>query len=234
MQLSTLNSKMKLLSVGTNAKTKKGDSETAVTAIMYLAPAEISGHEVCPARSEGCTKACLFTAGRGAMTNVQQARVNKTKMYFENQAGFLNQLHADLALFNAYCTQEGLQGYVRLNGTSDIKWEDHHIFQKYPSLNFYDYTKRKDRDFKNLPANYKLTFSRDENMTSEELTEMVQLVNVAVVFESVPDTYQGVPVIEGDLTDLRWEDPANVIVGLKAKGMAKKDTSNFVIKLINI
>lgn len=234
MQLSTLNSKMKLLSVGTNAKTKKGDSEDALTAIMYLAPAEISGHEVCPARSEGCTAACLFTAGRGAMTSVQTARVNKTKMYFDNQKAFLAQLEVDLTLFNAYCVQEGKQGYVRLNGTSDLKWEDHGLFQKFPALNFYDYTKRTDRDFANLPSNYKLTFSRDENMSDEELVEMVSKVNVAVVFDNVPEVYKGIPVVTGDLTDLRWEDPPNVIVGLKAKGMAKKDTSNFVIKLINI
>lgn len=234
MQLSTLNSKMKLLSVGTNAKTKKGDSEEAVTAIMYLAPAEISGNEVCPSRSPGCTQACLFTAGRGAMTSVQKARIAKTKLYFDDEDLFLQTLNNDLTLFSNYCSQEGLQGFVRLNGTSDLKWEDHGIFQKYPSVKFYDYTKRKDRDFKNLPTNYDLTFSRDENMTVAELKEMVQQVNVAVVFDSVPEEYEGIKVIQGDLTDLRWNDPSNVIIGLKAKGSAKKDTSNFVIQTINI
>lgn len=234
MKLSTLNGKMKLLAVGTNAKTSKGDSELALTAIMYLAPADISGHEVCPSRSEGCTQACLFTAGRGAMTSVQKARIAKTQRYFQDQAGFLADLHSDLSLFAAYCAQEKLQGYVRLNGTSDIKWEDHSIFSHYPSIRFYDYTKRSDRDFGNLPNNYKLTYSRDETMTTEELVEKTKHVNVAVVFDSVPTEYNGVKVIEGDLTDLRWEDPPQVIVGLKAKGMAKKDTSNFVIKLLNI
>lgn len=234
MQLSTINSKMTLLSVGTNAKTKKGDSDLALTAIMYLAPADISGNEVCPSRSEGCTAACLFTAGRGRMSNVHNARVKKTKRYFDNQPLFLRDLEADLQLFKTYCDQEGLQGYVRLNGTSDLKWEDHGIFDKYPTLRFYDYTKRDDRNFKNLPINYKLTYSRDENMTTETLKSTVQQVNVAVVFDSVPQVYEGIPVIEGDLTDLRWEDPPHVIVGLKAKGMAKADNTNFVIQLINI
>ena len=154
----------------------------------------------------------------------------ETKMYFENQAGFLNQLHADLALFNAYCTQEGLQGYVRLNGTSDIKWEDFDLFSSFPNIRFYDYTKRTDRDFENLPSNYKLTFSRSEDTTDEELLDLVKNINVSVVFAQVPETYLGIKVIEGDLTDLRWEDPSNVIIGLSAKGAAKKDSSGFVVK----
>ena len=235
MKLSTLNGKMSLISVGTNAKTKKGDSDLAVTAIMYLAPSTISGYETCPSKSKGCSEACLFTAGRGAMNSVQQARVRKTKLFFEKQDQFLADLKNDLTLFDSYCKQEGLQGYVRLNGTSDIKWEDFDLFSSFPSIRFYDYTKRTDRDFENLPSNYKLTFSRSEDTTDEELLDLVKNINVSVVFTQVPETHLGIKVIEGDLTDLRWEDPGNVIIGLSAKGAAKKDSSGFVIqpKLIN-
>ena len=234
MKLSTLNSKLNLLAVGTNAKTSKGDTEEVLTAIMYLAPHTMSGYEVCPGSSEGCRNVCLVSAGRGTMTTVQQARIRKTKLFFENNDAFMSLLNADISLFEKYCKDLEIQGYVRLNGTSDIKWEDHSIFNKYPTLRFYDYTKRDDRDFNNLPSNYKLTYSRDENMTTETLKKTVKQVNVAVVFDSVPQSYEGIPVIEGDLTDLRWEDPPNVIVGLKAKGMAKTDNTNFVIQLINI
>lgn len=235
MKLSTLNGKMSLISVGTNAKTKKGDSDLAVTAIMYLAPSTISGYETCPSKSKGCSEACLFTAGRGAMNSVQQARVRKTKLFFEKQDQFLADLKNDLTLFDSYCKQEGLQGYVRLNGTSDIKWEDFDLFSSFPNIRFYDYTKRTDRDFENLPSNYKLTFSRSEDTTDEELLDLVKNINVSVVFTQVPETHLGIKVIEGDLTDLRWEDPSNVIVGLKAKGLAKSDDTGFVIqpKLIN-
>lgn len=235
MKLSTLNGKMSLISVGTNAKTKKGDSDLAVTAIMYLAPSTISGYETCPSKSKGCSEACLFTAGRGAMNSVQQARVRKTKLFFEKQDQFLADLKNDLTLFDSYCKQEGLQGYVRLNGTSDIKWEDFDLFSSFPNIRFYDYTKRTDRDFENLPSNYKLTFSRSEDTTDEELLDLVKNINVSVVFAQVPETHLGIKVIEGDLTDLRWEDPGNVIIGLSAKGAAKKDSSGFVIqpKLIN-
>ena len=56
--------KLNLLSVGTNAKTSKGDDENTLTAILYLAPNTISGYNVCPNASPGCIASCLFTAGR--------------------------------------------------------------------------------------------------------------------------------------------------------------------------
>lgn len=235
MKLSTLNSKMKLLAVGTNAKTAKGDDDNKITAIMYLAPATISGYEVCPNRSKGCTDSCLFTAGRGAMSTVQQARIRKTKMFFEEQKVFFEHLNNDLALLIEYCTEHNLEAYVRLNGTSDIAWEQYKLFENYPTLNFYDYTKRLDRDFDNLPSNYRLTFSRSETMTNADLSSLIDVVNIAVVFDEVPATYtignKEVDVFLGDLTDLRFEDPKGVVIGLKAKGMAKKDVTGFVVKV---
>lgn len=234
MKLSTLNGKMNYLAIGTNAKTAKGDDDTKLTAIMYLAPAEISGYEVCPSRSKGCTEACLFTAGRGAMSNVQKARIRKTVEFFEQQDMFLKNLNADIKLFQEYCEEQGLDGYVRLNGTSDIKWEDYIDMESY-SLFFYDYTKRRDRDFENLPSNYRITFSRAEDTVEKDLIEVLDITNVAVVFDEVPATWsvggKDVTVIEGDLTDLRYEDPKGVVIGLKAKGMAKKDDSGFVVQL---
>ncbi len=234
MKLSTLNGKMNLLAIGTNSKTAKGDDDTKLTAIMYLAPAEISGYEVCPNRSEGCTNSCLFTAGRGAMTNVQQARVRKTKMFFEDQTNFLKLLNDDITLFEKYCIENNMVGYVRLNGTSDIKWEDYIDMEKY-KVSFYDYTKRTDRNFENLPSNYKLTFSRSEDHDDTFLSKMIDVVNIAVVYDEVPSEWnlngKEVAVHPGDLNDLRYEDPQGVIIGLKAKGQAKKDDSGFVIQV---
>lgn len=233
MKLSTLNGKMNYLAIGTNAKTAKGDGDTQLTAIMYLAPATISGYEVCPSRSEGCTNSCLFTAGRGAMSNVQNARIRKTKEFFEDQSQFLKKLTEDIVLFEQYCKDNNLKGYVRLNGTSDIKWEEYVDMSKY-NLYFYDYTKRQDRDFSKIASNYKITYSRSEESTEDEISLALVNTNVAVVFDEVPVTWRvngtDVPVIEGDLTDLRYEDPTGVIIGLKAKGMAKKDQSGFVVK----
>lgn len=236
--LSSLNGKLNLLAVGTNAKTSKGDSEEALTAIMYLAPHTMSGQDVCPASSEGCRAVCLVSAGRGAMTSVQQARIRKTKLFFEDKKKFLELLSTDLKVFKDYCNYVGLQGYVRLNGTSDIKWEYFIDFDNYPNLRFYDYTKISGRDISEIP-NYKLTYSRSENTTDEEIHQSISLGNnVAVVFDEVPESYLDYPVIQGDLSDLRWEDPVGVIVGLKAKGKAKKasveEDKGFVIRLKNI
>lgn len=236
--ISSLNGKLKLLSVGTNAKTVKGDGEEALTAIMYLAPHDMSGYEVCPSSSEGCRNVCLVTAGRGSMTSVQQARIRKTKLFFEDNDTFIKTLLSDIQIFNTFCQDMDVQGYVRLNGTSDILWEDYGFIEKFPDLRFYDYTKIHGRDISMYP-NYRLTFSRSENHTEEDIRSAIkQGHNVAIVFDKLPKTYLDIPVIEGDLSDLRWEDPSGVIVGLVAKGKAKKATKEedrgFVIRTINI
>lgn len=237
MKLSTLNGKLKLISVGTNAKTSKGDGEDKLTGIMYLAPSDISGYEVCTSKSIGCAESCLFTAGRGAMTSVQAARTRKTKLFFEDNVEFLKVLDNDLRLFEAYAKEHSLTAYVRLNGTSDIRWEEYFDMSQYDLL-FYDYTKHLDRDYSKISDNYKITFSRSEMTSENDIGVALLNTSVAVVFETVPVVWkvngQDVPVIEGDLTDLRYEDPVGVIVGLKAKGNAKKDQSGFVVRGVNV
>lgn len=232
MKLSTLNGKLKLGSVSQNAKTIKSDAiGNSYTYIIYLAPSNVSGYEVCNGKSEGCSNACLgWYAGRSRFSNVQQARIRKTKMYFEEPEVFKDTLRKDLRLFRSFCIEHDRKPYVRINGSSDIPIEGLGILEEFKDLLFYDYTKIKDRVFKELPSNYKLTFSRDERLTDEEILELMPYVNVAIVFDEIPDTYLGIEVINGDLTDLRYEDPRGVIVGLKAKGSAKKDSSGFVVK----
>jgi hypothetical protein len=229
IKLSTLNSKMQLLAVGTNAKTLKGDDDESLTAIMYLAPNTISGYDVCPSASPGCIASCLFTAGRGAMSNVVQARTRKTKLFFEDRLTFFKTLVSDLNLFTTYCKDNNVQGYVRLNGTSDIKWEDFGIIDKFSTLNFYDYTKIPGRDISKL-NNYHLTYSRDERTTDIEIQQSLDNnINVSVVFSEIPVKWKGHKVISGDLSDMRWGDEKGVIIGLKSKGLAKSDASGFVV-----
>ena len=232
MKISTLNSKLHLLSVGSDAKTRKSNEKypNTITAIQYLAPSLNSGYETCAGKSEGCSAACLFTAGRGAMNSVQQARIRKTKLFFEDNEKYINYLEEDLSLLDKYGKDNNMSVYVRLNGTSDLDFISLNIFQKYPTLKFYDYTKIKERLYLDLPDNYRLTYSKDERTTEEEVLEIINLANVAVVFDNIPETYLGLPVFEGDLTDLRYEDPLKHIIGLKAKGRAKQDTSGFVVK----
>lgn len=236
MKLSTLNSKMTLLSVGTNQKTAKGDSDTKLTSIMYLTPSNLSGYDICPSASEGCRKACLFTSGRGSMGSVQKARLRKTLMFFEEQEKFLITLQNDLNLFQSYCKDNGIKPYTRLNGTSDIDYttlkvkDGKTIFELFPDIQFYDYTK----DFSRVSSfsNYYLLYSRSENNELKDIKSLVKnKQNVAVVFDVVPDKWNGMRVIDGDEDDLRPEDPRGVIIGLKAKGLARKkeNQNGFVV-----
>ena len=226
---------MKLLSNGnTNAKTIKNELETY---IMYLAPANTIGTaNLCPFASEGCKKVCLYTAGMGVFTNVQEARIAKTKFWAEDRLGFYQQLTKELLAIQKKAQKQGKKIAVRLNGTSDVDHLD--MLKRYGGIDwltsnyiiFYDYTKNPNIIRKYAGTNYKLTFSRSECNDVEAMKVLKSGGNVAIVFSDyLPEQYKGYKVINGDESDLRYYDPYNVVVGLKAKGKAKKDTSGFVI-----
>lgn len=231
---------MSLLTVG-NPKLLKGQAQGYLSSVLHFAPADLSGKEVCPKRTKGCTDACLNTAGRGGIfkkgetTNViQQARIRKTKYFFQNRSAFLSELLKDIVKTIKKAEKQNLIPVFRLNGTSDLSWEKYeilegrNIFQMFPQVQFYDYTKINNRKVSHIP-NYHLTFSAADGNDMDVRIAISNGMNVAVVFHNVPETYLGRPVINGDETDLRFLDPKGVIVGLKAKGKAKKDTSGFVV-----
>ena len=151
---------MKLLAT-TNYKTSKGEKLGILTGILYLAPAKISGYEVCPMRSVGCTEACLYTAGMGIFSNVQKALIKKTKMFFEQRDEFFKLLHKDIKSLIAKAKKENMLPAVRLNGTSDINWVRFKLFEQYPEVQFYDYTKMLNHLTKDV-RNYHITFSKNE------------------------------------------------------------------------
>ena len=232
---------MSVLTVG-NPKLLKGQKKGYLSSVLHFAPADMSGKEVCPKRTAGCTAACLNTAGRGGIfkkgesTNViQQARIRKTKAFFENRSAFMSELLKDITKTIKKAEKEGLIPVFRLNGTSDLSWEKYeildgrNIFQMFPQVQFYDYTKVLGRKVSHI-SNYHLTFSNADGNLNDVLAAKQAGLNIAVVFKKeLPKTYLGLPVINGDETDLRFLDPKGVIVGLKAKGKAKKDTSGFVV-----
>lgn len=232
---------MSLLTVG-NPKLLKGEKKGYLSSVLHLAPANLSGKEVCPKRTAGCTAACLNTAGRGGIfkkgesTNViQQARIRKTKAFFENRQAFLNELVVEIIKTKTKAEKQGLIPVFRLNGTSDLSWEKYevtngkNIFEMFPDVQFYDYTKIVGRKVSHI-KNYHLTFSNADGNINDVLKAKSSGMNIAVVFKKeLPEKYLGLPVINGDETDLRFLDPKGVIVGLKAKGKAKKDTSGFVV-----
>lgn len=236
----TLNSYKKvknLLSPGaTNIKTAKNDLETF---ILYMAPANIvDGLNLCPFASDGCKKSCLYSAGRGKFSNVQLSRINKSKFWGFDRANFYLQLANELLIIHDKAIKKDIKIAIRLNGTSDIDHLD--LLQRYSGINFldsfyndllfYDYTKNYNHIRKYQGSNYKITFSRSEVNELDAYRTLKDGGNVAIVFkDQLPTTWHGFPVINGDLTDLRYFDPVNVVVGLKAKGEAKKDVSGFVV-----
>ncbi len=229
---------MKLLTVSGNTKINKSDKFGGyLTAILHLAPANLSGHQVCPWSSEGCRQACLNTAGRGKFNTVQAGRIRKTKMFFEQREEFMELLINDIEALCRKCTREGVLPVVRLNGTSDILWEKisvkgkRNIFQLFPAVQFYDYTKAPPSK-RRTESNYELVYSRAHNGQKPELVKaLYDGGKVAVVFEGeLPAYYWGYPVVDGDRHDLRFLDPAGCVIGLSAKGKAKSDESGFVVK----
>lgn len=236
-----------LLSVGKDPKTVKGEKYGVRTGVLYLAPAQISGHEICPSRTKGCSAACLYTAGHGAYANVQLSRVSKTMAFHYDRERFMKQLDNDILVLQDDAAKKGMVPAVRLNGTSDINWTevdlfDHNyrrIFDVHPDTNFYDYTKRLDVVNASLEIpNYHITFSRAETKKNHRDCEVaLELgVNITAVFrKNLPATYLGFPVINGDESDVRFWDTVKgggdgpVVIGLKAKGRARYDKTGFVI-----
>lgn len=233
----------KLLAKGdSNTKLRKSDKSGKgyLTAGLSLSPANESGYEVCASRSPGCTQACLFTAGYGVYESVKLARIAKTRYFFQEREAFLAQLKAELVKHAKRAQKKGLRLAVRLNVVSDIPWEAicPSLFSDFPDIQFYDYTKHAKRMVSKLPVNYHLTFSRSEinDSVCKEVCEQSPQANIAVVFSSkvLPTTWNGISVVNGDETDLRFLDPPGSIIGLYAKGRGRKDTSGFVVSIPTI
>lgn len=239
---------MHLLSVG-NPKTLKGMKKGYNTYILHLAPHTLSGHNTCPKATAGCSAACLNTAGRGGMfkkgeftNNIQKARIRKTELFYNDRNQFMELLVKDITLAIKQSKRMNLIPVFRLNGTSDISWEKYpvqmgkvvysNIFNAFGFVQFYDYTKVLGRKVNNI-SNYHLTFSAADGNDLDVLLARKAGYNIATVFGikktlPMPDSYMGLPVFNGDESDLRFLDPKQVVVGLYAKGKAKKDTSGFV------
>ena len=242
---------MKLLSINQDSKTIKGLQKGYLTGIMYLAPYTLGGKNICPfAKAAGCINACLNTAGRGIFNSVQNARLNRTKLFHSDINAFMNKLAVEIHALEKTAIKNGLTPVIRLNGLSDINFEDirfdyefmHNkirsvtIFELFPDIQFYDYTKNPNRD--QLPKNYDLTFSYSNKPEFQKFNEIAikKKMRLAAVFsdQNLPAYFMGLPVLNGDESDLTFLAPKNTILGLYAKGKAKKDTSGFIIKTIPI
>lgn len=238
----------RLLTVN-NPKVAKGEKSGYYTAILHLAPAQVSGRNVCPHATKGCASACLNTAGIGGialndqgLNIVQVARIQRTRFFHRDREAFMVQLAKEIRTHLRRSYKHGLRPVVRLNGTSDLPWErfpvngERNIMALFPDVIFYDYTKWPIRLRKTeLAPGYRLTFSLAENNDKHAKAALAAGVNVAVVFDTpkgkdLPASFWGYPVIDGDTSDLRFLDPIGCVVGLRAKGRAMRDRSGFVRK----
>lgn len=206
-----------------------------MTYILYLAPASQSGYNVCHNSSPECRLGCLSTSGRAAMdlisgnNIIKNARINKTKLFHENNEYFMQWLFAEISAKRKLANKKGFEFSVRLNGTSDIDWNEQklnnkNVFETFPDIQFYDYTKNPAK-FAYLADNYHLTFSYSGHNVETCKKVLAKGHNVAVIFnvkkpEQMPLTFLDYPVINGDLTDFRVNDAKGCIVGLKWKKIA--------------
>lgn len=232
-----------LLSIDRNAKTVKGQKLGFMTGILYLAPATLSGRQVCPmAAVAQCEAACLNTAGRGAMGKIQLSRINKTQYFHRDRDAFMAHIADDIRRLVFKARKAGFTPLVRLNGTSDIRFElipvtvggieYANIMAAFPDVQFYDYTKISNRH--SLPDNYDLTFSYSGVAAYQpHVAKAVAAgMRVAVVFRKqadIPARFLGLECVGGDDSDIRHLDPRGVAVALYAKGKARQDQTGFVV-----
>ena len=244
-----MGSSYKLFGVGTDAKTVHGEEFGVLTAVIYLAPSDVSERlNVCAYASDGCRAACLYTAGRGAFTPTQSARIRKTLLFADNREAYMAALVADCIRLEAEAKRRAMIPAARLNATSDLPWERiavdrdgvryPNIMTAFPGITFYDYTKYPyaKRPASALPENYTLTMSRSETNEAECMVALANGRNVAIPFavkrgQPLPSTWRGWPVIDGDRSDVRFADPIGCIVGLRAKGQGIGDASGFIVSV---
>lgn len=208
-------------------KLAKHEASNYYTAILYLAGA--GDTRLCPASTEGCRAVCLVTeAGRGSFDNVRQARQARTNLLFDRRDEFLNILRADIKSVIRKARKLGKTPAVRLNGGSDLDWTE--IYSEFTEVQFWEYTKRPDLALKlNKLPNVQATYSHNEHTTNRITGIMLANgINIAMVFDlwsrkggDLPANVGSVPVIDGDVHDLRFLDPKGVIVGLRLKSITK-------------
>lgn len=238
----------KLLTIQSDPKTVKGEQYGYITAVMYLSPSDRSGVQLCPfAKQAGCEATCLNTAGRGAFHSVQQARLRRSRLLNVKTDAFYPQLKAEIEAFQLKAERLGLKPVVRLNGTSDIVWEQmtpfngKTVFEEFPNLQFYDYTKIAKRLGRKLPSNYHLSLSYSEADSKfakscwkafyERQASLIMVINREAEKNGALRDLKavGYNVVDGDLHDLRFLDEPNSLVLLKAKGRARSETNGFVL-----
>lgn len=217
--------------LSSSAKAEKSVKVGVLNRVLYL-----TSGVFCPQASPGCLRTCLgHSSGRMGAPMSTNARDRRTALYLEDQDYFLALLRTDIRELQVEAKAKAMVPAVRLNGTSDVIYEQLHpeLFHEFGSCVFFDYTKIGNRLLhNNLPPNYHLTYSASEKNHETAIKVLEAGRNVALVFSPwVPSEWCGYPVIDGDEHDARFLDPSPCIVGLSAKGIAQEDLTGFVVRM---
>ncbi len=230
-----------------NTKLRKSSGYGYVTAGLSLAPHQSAGiGNLCPNASAGCIEACLDHQGLASIfTRIRKARLAKSIAWFTYRAWFINQLAEELERRLISATRASMRLAARLNVFSDIQWERHGIVNAFPTVEFYDYTKDP-RRVGQVAENYWTTFSRSEQNENDCVNVLKSAGNVAVVFadcqlpyvgnrsylQRLPRTWSGFTVVDGDTTDLRFEDirgrKHGRVIGLRLKAHSLQERNQAI------
>jgi hypothetical protein len=230
-------------SANSSAKIAKGEKIGIDTFVVYLAAGSSSGYNVCPGATVECLEGCLVNSGRVIMDvngSIMKARIERTKAFYSDRAGFMAQLVKEITAAKRKAERRNHEFCVRINGTSDLspviwKYEGKTLFELFPDVQFYDYTKILNRiALLHKFSNYDLTFSYSGHNWDKCLQAINSGIRVAVVFKvkkgkPLPATFRGLHVIDGDVTDYRPADPSACIVGLRFKKIKDKAAMQFVL-----
>ena len=212
-----------------NTKSLKSRALGWYQVTLELAPHKLSGYNTCQ-YSDGCEDTCIFGAGRGRFTLVESSRIARTHLLFRDYAQFWARLDGELYEHIEKASTLGLKVCVRMNTFSDLPWwrvtrpDMLNVFQAWPDLQFFDYTKRPLSHVPYHIPNYHITKSWGAGSTVNTLRDAKNRgVNVAVVFAGdIPKRFHGYYTINGDKTDLRFLDKKFRIVALKQKSTPNK------------
>jgi len=224
--------KVKKLLSKANHKTLLGGSIMIYT--LSFLPANYSGFNVCkPSTTKNCKPTCLgVAAGRNVMTQNQQAKFNRTEMFFKDRENFDALLIREVTNGVKLAAKTGKALAFRLNCYSDIPFENvklagtgKNVFELFPNVQFYDYTKRAERDYalRGKWNNYHMSFSFDGSNYDDVVHVMHHYpwVNIIIVIskdDDFPTEYFGRKTFDADKTDYRFQDPTGQVGVLRIKG----------------
>jgi len=227
----------KLFNKDKNPKTIKGQKYGVLTFILYMSSHKESGVNLCAmADIAGCVDDCLKNQGRGQMTSTQMSRLRKTLFYLQYFEEFMAMVKKELSLGLAYAERHGYKLAVRMNGTTDIRWElriwNYMVEMYRKGLQWYDYTKIPNRL---VPCSkvYDLTFSYSGKKEYLPYLDKAIKLGMRIAFvvryaNLIPKTFMGMEVLIGDDHDIRYIEPQGTAIALTAKGSAVHNTNGFV------